>query len=102
MSDRDTDFEALWAYCTANNRLVPMPQQWNELYLLLGNTRQEAAVGHPPAPLILAAWRHSTPLEKQLRFREHLEWARQHDQIEQVSAFLRALPENQWCHFGEV
>lgn len=103
MTDRDAYFKPLWAYCTANNRLVPMPPQWNELYRLLRNTRHEAAGGcHPPAPLILAAWHHSLPIEKQLRFKEHLEWAQQHGQIEQIAAFLRRLPESQWCHFGEV
>lgn len=103
MTDGDADFEALWAYCTANDRLVPMPLQWNELYQLLRNTRQKAAgEWHLPAPLILAAWHHSMPIEKQLRFKEHLEWARVHGQITQIAGFLRGLPESQWCHFGEV
>ena len=42
------------------------------------------------------------PIERQLRFKEHLEWAQQNDQIEQIGAFLPALPEDQWCHFGEA
>lgn len=103
MTDTAAAFDALWADCTANNRLVPMPPQWNQLYGLLNNTRQKPSGGwEPPLPLILAAWHHTMPIEKQLRFKEHLEWAQQNDQLAQIGAFLRALPESQWCHFGEV
>jgi hypothetical protein len=28
-------FETLWEYCTANNRLCPNPQKWNDLYKML-------------------------------------------------------------------
>ncbi len=100
--DRET-MENLWEFCTDNNRLVPMPEQWSELFNMLKNTRQKPSGGwEPPLPLILAAWHHSTPMEKQLRFKDHLEWAEKHDQLEDVSTFLLSLPEDQWCHFGEV
>jgi len=103
MSDTAAAFEALCADCTANNRLVPMPTQWNELYGLLKNTHQKPSGGwEPPLPLILAAWLHATPIEKQTRFKEHIEWAQQHDQLEPIGAFLRALPEDQWCQLGEA
>ena len=83
--------------------MVPMPRQWSRLYELLNNKRQKPSGGwEPPLPLILAAWHHAMPIEKQLRFKEHLEWARQHDQLAQIGEFLRALPEDQWCHFGEA
>ena len=103
MNDTAAAFDALWADCAATNRLVPMPPQWNQLYGLLKYTRQKPSGGwEPPLPLILAAWHHTMPIEKQLRFKEHVEWARQNDQLAQIGAFLRALPEDQWCHFGEV
>ncbi|MEF8754707.1 MAG: hypothetical protein V5B60_12365 [Accumulibacter sp.] len=103
MSNTAAAYDALWAECTANNRLVPMPPQWSRLYGMLKNPRQKPSGGwEPPAPLILAAWHHTTPIEKQLRFKEHLEWAQQQGQLEQIGAFLRALPEDQWCHFDEV
>ena len=103
MSDTAAAFDALWVDCTANNRLVPMPPQWTKLYGLLKNTRQKPSGGwEPPLPLILAGWHHTMPIEKQLRFKAHLEWAQQNDQLAQIGAFLRALPEDQWCHFGEV
>lgn len=95
--------ESLWAYCTANNRLVPMPPQWNELFGMLKDTRQKASGGWEPSlPLILASWHSTMPIEKQLRFKEHIEWAHAKGQIVQIGAYLRSLPESSWCHFGEV
>jgi hypothetical protein len=103
MSNDTETLEALWAYCTANHRLVPMPPQWSGLYGMLKNTRQQPSGGwKPPLPLILAAWHHSTPIEKQLRFKEHLQWAQTQGQLEEIGGFLRSLLENQWCHFGEI
>jgi hypothetical protein len=100
----DTEtFDSLWAYCSANNRLVPLPPQWSELYGMLAKTRQKPSGGwEPPAPLILAAWHCTMPIEKQLRFREHIQWAADQKQLEQVGMFLRALPEEKWVHFGET
>jgi len=95
--------ESLSAYCSSSRRLVPMPERWNELYQMLKNTRQKPSGGwEPPLPLILASWHHSVPLEKKLRFKEHLSWANDQGQIEEVGKFLRSLPENDWCHLGEI
>ena len=103
MSDEVETPESLWAFCTSENRLVPMPERWNELFQMLKNTRQKLSGGwEPPLPLILAAWHHSMPLDKQLRFKEHLEWADQQGQIAEVGRFLRSLPESDWCHLGEI
>lgn len=103
MSTNEETSDALWAYCTAQKRLVPMPPQWNELFKMLRNTWQKASGGsEPPLPLILAAWHHSMPIEKQLRFKEHLEWAEAQGQLDEIGTFLRSLPEDQWCHFGEI
>lgn len=94
---------SLWDYCVSENRIVPKPDAWNRLYGILRNTRQKPSGGwEPPLPLILGAWNHSSPIEKQLRFKEHLEWAEQQDQMQEVAVFLRSLSENQWCHWGEV
>jgi hypothetical protein len=103
MSDAAETFDSLWDYCTSNNRLVPMPPQWNELFGRLKNTRQKPSGGwEPPLPLILAAWHHSMPIEKQLRFNEHLKWAEAQGQLEEIGGYLRSLLDTQWCHFGEI
>jgi len=96
-------FDSLWKYCTANNRLVPMPPNWADLFKLLKNTRQNHTDGWtPPLPLILAAWHHSLPIAKLLRFKEHLQWAENQNQLTEVGTYLRSLKEEQWCHFGEI
>lgn len=103
MSEASSAFESVWAYCISKNRLVPMPPQWNELYKMLRNTGQKPSGGWEPSlPLILAAWQNSMPIEKQLRFKEHLKWAEQQHQLTEIDKYLRALPESQWCHFGEI
>ena len=103
MSDSSDTFESLWAFCSSENRLVPMPEQWAEFFNMLKNSRQKATGGwEPPLPLILAAWHHSMPIEKQLRFEQHLQWANEQGQISEVGRYLRSLSEKDWCHFGEI
>ena len=94
-------FDSLWSYCTASNRAIP--RDWQKLYARLANTRREPNGGWKPAlPLILAAWHSTMPIEKQLRFREHIEWARDQGQLSEIGAYLRALPEGDWIHFEEL
>jgi hypothetical protein len=42
------------------------------------------------------------PIEKQLRFKEHLQWAAEQGQLDEIGTFLRSLTEELWCHLGEV
>jgi hypothetical protein len=42
------------------------------------------------------------PLKKLLRFKEHLKWAKAQDQLDEIEAFIHALPKDRWCHYGEV
>ena len=101
MSAATENFETVWAYCTANGRAVP--RDWHKLYEMLVNKRQKPSGGwEPPLPLILAAWDFTMPIEKQLRFKEHIQWAQDHGQIEAVGAYLRSLPEEEWYHLGEL
>jgi hypothetical protein len=69
-------FDTLWSYCTESNRVCPHPPEWHQLYNMLNDTWQKPNGGwEPPLPLILGAFHDSTPLDKQLRFKEHVEWA---------------------------
>jgi hypothetical protein len=70
--------------------------------MLKDQRRNPSAGWIPPVPLILAAWGTTTPVEKQLRLKEHLQWAADKGQLQEVGSFLRSLSEEQWCHFGEV
>ena len=102
MSEVNETLDSLWAFCTSENRLVPQPEHWNKLFQMLKNTRQKPTGGWEPLPLILAAWHHSMPLEKQLRFKDHLQWANDQGQLQEVGKYLRSLKEYEWCHFGEI
>ena len=96
-------FVTLWAYCTDRDRAIPYPHNWHQLYEMLTGRRRNLSGGwEPPLPLILAAWHDSTPLDKQLRFKEHIEWAENHNQLDEVGLFLRSLPEEKWYHFEEL
>jgi hypothetical protein len=101
MTDSPDTFSSLWDYCTSNQRVVP--KDWQKLYDMLADKRQLPSGGWLPAlPLILAA-RHTTmPIEKQQRFKEHILWARNHDQLDQIGNYLRSLPEQEWFHFREL
>lgn len=97
------NIETLWEYCTSNGRLVPFPIYWNELYQMLkGKIQYPSGSWKPALPLILAAWYDSIPIYKQMRFKEHIEWANEQGQLEQLSLYLRNLSEDKWCHFGEL
>jgi hypothetical protein len=94
-------FNSLWTYCSTNKRAIP--RDWQRLYEMLADKTQKPSGGwEPPLPLILAAWHETMPIAKQLRFKEHIQWAADHSQLDEVRAYLRALPEEQWFHFGEL
>lgn len=94
-------FEDLWQYCSDNKRVIP--KDWNKLYSMLNNKTQKPSGGwEPPLPLILAAWDVTTLIEKQLRFKEHIKWAADNGQIEEIGLYLRSLTEDEWYHFGEL
>lgn len=97
----DESHDALWSFCTANNKVVP--RDWNKLYKKLANRQQLTSGGwEPPLPLILAAWYETSDLDKQLRFKQHIEWASNQGQINEIGKYLRSLDEDAWYHFGEV
>jgi hypothetical protein len=101
MSEATETFDSLWEYCTANKRAIP--RDWNKLYKMLANKHQKPSGGWEPSlPLILAAWDVTMPIEKQLRFKEHIEWARDQGQLEQIGDYLRSLDEGDWYQFGEL
>jgi len=94
-------FETVWKYCTNKNRIIP--KDWNKLYQLLKNKKQNPnGSWTPPVPLILGAWHTSMPIEKQMRFKEHIKWAEDNKQLEEISKYLRSLSEDDWYHFGEI
>lgn len=84
-------------YCKDSNRICPIPQRWNELFKLLRDKKPK----EPSAPLILAAWWETSAIDKQIRFFQHLEWADKKGQLDEISAFIYSLAENEWHHLGD-
>jgi hypothetical protein len=88
-------------YCSENNRVCPMPSQWNTLWEMLPNRKRAGEGWEPALPLILAAWHDTPALLKMLRLKEHIDWAEHHGVLDEVDKFLRSLPETEWAHIGE-
>ena len=93
--------DSLWQYCTVNERVIP--KDWNKLYSMLRNRKQKPTGGWEPSlPLILGAWHNTLPIENQLRFKEHILWASEQNQLAEVGSYLRSLSQNEWYHFREL
>ena len=95
------ELKALLAYVTAEDRICPQPQRWNDLWELLPNRERVGSGWRPSLPLILGAWSHTSDSEKSDRFHQHIHWANDHGALERVNSFLRELDESQWHHLGE-
>ena len=93
--------ESLIAYCRENSRVCPEPGLWHNLWELLPERRQIDEGWQPALPLILAAWAHTSNIQKMLRLATHIEWAEMHGSLPEVAAFLRNLAENELHRLGD-
>ena len=91
----------MMAICKINNRVCPQPQKWNKLWQLLKNKKRVGNGWIPSLPLILAAWHQSSDFSKRERFIEHLKWADEQNQIDEIFQFLITLDEIDWYHENE-
>ena len=99
--EQNVDSDDLGELVSKNGRLVPMPKHWNMLWNMLAGKSQASNGNWTPAlPLILAGWNCSDDREKRARFMEHLDWAIDHGQINEVKVFLNKLEDNDW-YYGE-
>jgi len=92
----DNKLQDLLRYIQTEGRICPKPSEWNELWEMLPDKKRVGSGWHPPLPLILAAWDHTTGLEKMLRLRQHIEYAAENDALEAVDKYLRNLSPDQW------
>lgn len=92
MSAADSAFEEF----TREGRVCPMPMSWADMYKMLPAGSGPKGPITAPLPLILAAWHDTQPYRKTMRFRMHLDWAAKHGVLEEVCAFLRSLPPDEW------
>lgn len=103
MNTFNETFDSVWKYCTASNRLCPIPLKWNELFNMLNNKKQNPDGSWKPSlPLVLSGWEHTIPLQKFIVFKEHIQWASDNNQINEVGKYLRSLSEKDWVHYEEI
>jgi len=93
-----SNYQEIIDYCQINNRICPLPQKWNELWLLLKERKQAGNNWEPPLPLILGAWNNTSNLLKKERLKEHIKWAEQQNQLIVICDFLHSLKEVDWFH----
>jgi hypothetical protein len=86
----------LLAYARAEGRICPQPQEWNALWEMLPRKQRVGGGWKLPLPLILGAWWHTSAMEKQLRLREHIEYAAAEGVIDAADSYLRGLSPAQW------
>ena len=63
---------------------------------MLPDKKRAGAGWQPPLPLIIAAWWHTTGMEKMLRLEEHIEYAAENGALDAVDIFLRELSPEEW------
>lgn len=88
-------------YCKQNKRVCPKAEKWNELWIKLDGRRRTGWGYIPNPPLILGAWWDTSNNQKQERLIEHIQWAEQKEQLEEISIYLRNLKEEDWHHSYE-
>jgi hypothetical protein len=98
----DNELASIIAFATAERRVCPQPQSWNELWQMLPSRKRTGAGWSPLAPLILAAWSETSDAEKQERLLYHIRYAAEHNALGQVDRFLHSLRDEQWHNCGDV
>jgi len=96
MVDDSEKLAGLLAYIQADGRVCPQPDRWKDLWEMLPAKERVGGGWNPSLPLILGAWWHTSAIEKQLRLREHVEYAAQHGVLDSVDSFLRRLTPEDW------
>ena len=91
-----TTLDELIGEIREKERICPNPQPWNRLWFMLPDRRRVGQVHERSAPLILAAWHHTSDAEKRERFLTHLQWANDHGALEKISDFLAGLSSEDW------
>lgn len=78
----------------ADERSSPSGMHWNDFFLFLREFKRSGEPD-PPVPLILAASGESHA-SKHLRLQKQLEWASDHDCLEEAIDLLRNLSPDKW------
>lgn len=93
--------EELLTLASLDGRVVPNPRVWNSLWKALsGKIQKPDGSWEPSLPLILDGWWYSNDAQKRARFLEHLGWAVNHGQADEMIRILGELKSEDW-YYGE-
>ena len=101
MESQTPKLQELLEYVGSGDRVCPQPLRWNQLWEMLPDRRRVGNGWEPPLPLILGAWWHTTPRQKMMRLRKHIEYAEAKGALSEVDNFLRSLPEEDWLYIRQ-
>ncbi len=93
--------DKLMEECKRNNRVCPLPAQWQAFDALLRSGAPVESRASLAAPLRPQDWKITTSLAKRSIFRTVADWAVANGLTGEALRFLRALPEDQWHHMGD-
>ena len=78
------------------NRVCPKDRPWQQLWAMLRN----ATAAEPPAAIVAPESARTPQLVRRVRFRDQVEWAERHGQLQLVWDFMQNLAEDDWAHMG--
>lgn len=96
----NAQLQDLLQYVRDEGRICPQPGKWHELWEMLPDRHRVGSGWNPPLPLILAAWDHTTDLEKMLRLKQHIESAAEKGVFDLIDRFIRNLSPEEWHTLG--
>lgn len=92
--------DELLLFVQDNNRVCPVPPEWNKLFQLLPGSTDTDKVDKP-YPLILNAWWYSSDNDKRNRLKDQIHWAKEHNGLIEITDYLLTLTESDWMHVKE-
>lgn len=95
-----TKAKTLLDYCLINERVCPMRDYWNHLWVI--NTKAktfDSILNQYKTPLLDKNSSEKEKLQRSLRLRKYIEFADKHKLIDEMDVFIRSIPESKWHHF---
>jgi len=98
LDKKEIKLNNLLKHIEGNALICPMPSLWNKLYDLILNKKSVHngdSDNIPSPPLILGAWQESDA-SKAERFKEHIHFAYENNELEEVEEFIMDLKYDDW------
>lgn len=97
-----TKAKALLEYCLINERVCPIRDYWNHLWVINTQAKTfDSILSQYRTPLLDKNSSEKDKVQRSLRLRKYIEFADKHNLINEMYAFIRSIPETKWHHFYE-